>query len=227
MSYRPFGKVPAYTDISHFRAPYKNAMIAGFGQNSQETPMTTVATPPPAPGGLTESQYVTKDEAGNRFLRAEIKPLVMETLSVTNTVFIGPGKVQLQRLTPEQIQAAATDPTMKAIIESNNAKAWVEREVKAGKVVFMSVATLFKVMSGAGQFDQYDQLASMEPGKEAQDAAQFPTMVVIGGKPGGSLMASLGGPLGIAVGVAAIGGIAMYLSKRKKGRRPSAGRARF
>lgn len=312
---RGMGKVPAYTDISHFRAPYKNAMIAGFGTSESavvykwelegpysshgasygggapvqgaifkqvsasdvsaadatalqearshwgpfvsakpgiyilnvyrvaqdgsanptrhfisqnqivEKDMTTVAAPPPAPGSLSEAQYIKKDEAKNRFLRDEIKPLVMDTLSVCNAVSIGPGKVQLQRFTPEQIQAAATDPTMKAIIETSNARAWTEREVKAGKVVFMSVGTLFKVMSGSGQFDQYDQLASMEPGKAAQDAAQFPTMVVIGGNPGGSLMAGLGGPVGIALGVLAIGGIAMYLKKDKRGgRRPSAAR---
>lgn len=49
-----FGKVPAYTDISHFRAPYKNAMIAGFGGYQgygQEPPPPPPPPPPPAPNG--------------------------------------------------------------------------------------------------------------------------------------------------------------------------------
>jgi hypothetical protein len=165
---------------------------------------------------MTPEQIVTKDESGAKFIRPEIRPLVMNTLSITNAITLSPTQVQLQRFTPEQIQAAQTDPVLKGVIEANNAKAWTERQVKEGKVVMMNMSTLIKVMSGAGQFDQNDQLGSMEPGKDAAAAAAYPHIVILAGKPGGSLMAGLGGPVGVLLAVGVVGGAVYMLSKSKK-----------
>jgi hypothetical protein len=235
-----FGKVPAYTDISHFRAPYKNAYIAGFGGSSMRGygyygyGDAVPATPPPPPNGTIVngngngaaiSPFVVKDERGYFLVKPAVRDQLMKTLATYGTTFLGgPTNRHIIRPYPPEM-LAATDPTTKAIVESMNAAKWVKDQVAAGQVVFGLQSLLTGVLSGQAVPDDQSELGVFPVGSmEAKDAAKAPFAVVFGGDPdkkvaapGEDWMAKVGGPIGIAViaGVA-VGGI--YLLTRKKKR---------
>lgn len=224
-----FGRVPAYTDISHFRAPYKNAYISGYGQEPAQSVLIVNGAPPPAPpptpappGTPSAAMYVTKDERGYHFVKKELQPILMKTLEQYGTTFIGgPGNnVKITPYTPEQLNAGKADPKAAAFLKSMSAAEWVKKQVSDGQVVFMMVGTLVAVMSGMATPDA--MLGTWPAGsKEAQEAAKAPFGVVVGGDPDGGVTLAGIGPVAIAlVAAAAVGGI--YLLTRKRGRRPAA-----
>lgn len=232
------GKVPAYTDISHFRAPYKNAYIAGFGGSAMRGygyygyGVDQPAPPPPPPNGMTTngngapmSPFVVKDERGYFLVKPAVRDQLMKTLATYGTTFLGgpTNRHIIKPYPPEML--AATDPQTKAIVESMNAAAWVKSQVDSGQVVFGLQSLLTGVLSGQAVPENQSELGVFPVGSaEAKDAAKAPFAVVFGGDPdkkvaapGEDWMAKLGGPVGIAViaGVA-VGGI--YLLTRKKKR---------
>lgn len=215
-----FGRVPAYTDISHFRAPYENVVISGFGQ---EVPPAPPAPPPPptaAPNGLTEEAIIDVSPAGIRRLKPSIQKLIDDTLmGAYGAIHIGGqfNNVQLVPFTPEEMQLASTDPTAATVLRSRSAGTWCAQQVKAGNVVFMSMTTAVALMSGQPLPPGADQLGTFPSGSDqAIAAAKSPLGVVLKGDPGGEVaIAGLGVGL-IVAGVLVVGGLA-FMAMRKKG----------
>lgn len=216
--------VPAYTEISHFRAPYKNAYIAGFGQAAPALAVPPLAPPPP-PGGLAEGAVVTTDERGYRFIKPEVRTLVIEALKRYSTTFLGGpfNNVKLTPFTSEQISASQTDPAAKAFMDSVSAFNWIKQQESANNVVFMSMPTLVAIMSGQVLPPGADMLGTFPVGSnEAKEAAKSPLGVVAAGDPEGKSMLAGFGPFGIAlIAAAAVGGI-WYLAKKSRDRRRTA-----
>jgi hypothetical protein len=212
-----FGKVPAYTDISHFRAPYKNAYIAGFGGSS---PMhgygnygygvdQPAAPPPPPPNGVVVpngngapiSPFVVKDDRGYFLVKPAVREQLMKTLATYGTTFLGgpTNRHIIKPIAPELL--AATDPQSKAYVEGFNAAKWVKDQVAAGQVVFGLQTLLTGVLSGQAVPENQSELGVFPMGsQEAKDAAKFPASVVFAGDPdkkvaapGDDWMAKLGG----------------------------------
>jgi hypothetical protein len=207
--------VPAYTDISHFRAPYKNAVISGFGVEQPAPP-----PPPPAPGAPTVEMYVTTDDRGYRFVNKELQPILDKTLEHYGTVFIGGigNNVKISPYTPEQLATAKADPAAAAFLKSMSAKTWIDKQVDEGQVVFATVGTLVAIMSGVSVpgSDMLGTWAAETP--EAKDAAKSPIGVVIGGDPDGrGMLAAAMGPVAIALVAAGVIGGVYWLATRKKG----------
>lgn len=210
-----FGRVPAYTDISHFRAPYKNAVISGFGVEQPQPP-----PPPPAPGAPTVEMFVTTDDRGYRFVKKELQPILNKTLENYGTVFIGGvgNNVKISAYTPEQLAAAQSDPAAAAFLKSMSAKTWIDKQVDEDQVVFMGVGTLVAILSGQPLPPGADMLgtwAAETP--EAKEAAKSPIGVVIGGDPDGGISLATVGPIAIAVVAAGVIGGLYWLATRKKG----------
>ncbi len=212
-----FGRVPAYTDISHFRAPYKNAYIAGFGA---EQGVPAPPPPPPTNGEVTAEMLVTTDDRGYRFVKKELQPILEKTLQNYGTTFLGGvgNQVKIAPYTPEQLAAAATDPKAKAFLDSMSASTWIKKQVDGGQVVFATVGTLVAITSGVA-VSGADTMGTWPAGsEEAKEAAKSPIGVVIAGDPDGGFAIAAMGPVAIAlVAVAAVGGV-YYLATRKKGR---------
>lgn len=213
-----FGRVPAYTEISHFRAPYKNAYIAGFGaETAPPTPTVTTETPG---GGPAQAQLVTVDEKGYRSINKNVRPLIMNALMFYGTTFIGgpTNTVKIAPFTAEMLAAAKDgNAQAQAIVGGMNARTWAEKQASDGKVVFMWVTTLLTLASGQVPGPGADELGTWGTGTaNAKEAAKSPLGVVLAGNPEGGLsMAGLGGPILVAVvAAAAVGGV-YYLVKRK------------
>jgi hypothetical protein len=208
-----FGQVPAYTDISHFRAPYKNAVIGGFGAEQVPTP------PPPPNGGPTVEMYVSTDDRGYRTVNKQLQPILNKTLEHYGTVFIGGAgnNVKISPYTPEQLAAAKADPAAKAFLDSMSAATWVKKQVDAGQVVFATVGTLAAVLSGAS-VPGSDMLGTWPAGSDqAKEAAKSPIGVVIGGDPEGAFAFAAMGPVAIALVAAGVVGAGYWFMTRKKG----------
>jgi len=214
-----FGRVPAYTDISHFRAPYKNAMISGYGAEEVTPP------PPPPNGNGATNPFVTTDKRGYNFVASSIKPMLMQTLGMYGFIFQG-GQFNNVKLTPftnEELTIAASNPQAKAILDSRKATNWIAEQVDAGQVVFMNQVTLAAIMSGQALPAGSDQLGTFPAGSDqAKEAAKSPLGVVVAGDPDGRGFSIAGlGPIGIAIAaVAVVGGIAVYRAygKDKRGK---------
>lgn len=206
-----FGKVPAYTDIAHFRSPYENSVISGFGQ----TPA------PPPPPELTEEAIVDTSEEGYRTLKPSVQKLVMDTLTGAYAAVHMGGEynnAQLVPFTAEEMQLASTNPDAAAILRSRSAGTWVEQQLKDDQVVFAAMPTVMGLMSGQALAPGADQLGTFPKGSvQAKEAAKSPMGVVLAGDPeGGVTIAGLNIGL-IAVGVILVGGAAYMAMRKKKG----------
>lgn len=225
-----FGRVPAYTDISHFRSPYENAYIAGYGQDAPAPPPPPNGAPPvPANGNGMGKAYITTDsETGYRTVNKSVQPMLMATLAKYGTTFIGGqfNNVLIYPFTPEQLQAAQTSPEMKKIIDAYNAKAWIEREVAKGNVVFGLSGTLVGVLTGQQLPEGSNMLGTYPAGSpEAKEAAKNPAGVVWAGSPEGKgvMMAGIHPAIIAIAAAAAVGGVYLIATRKKgRGRAPAA-----
>jgi hypothetical protein len=206
-----FGKVPAYTDISHFRAPYKNAYIAGYGAVDPSASNGAAASP--------EAAYVAVDKStGYRTVRASMRDKLMTNLKGYRVIVLGGqfNNVKLQPYTAEEFELAKTNTQMQQIMASTNAAGWVDKQVKEKKAVFALTSTLLAVMTHSPLTEGSDTLGTFPAGSdEAKEAAKSPMGVVIAGMGGGLSLAMFGGPVGVAaIAAVAVGGV-YYLSTRR------------
>jgi hypothetical protein len=197
---------PAYVDVSHFRAPYKNAYLGAVD-----------APPPPGPAGeLGAGNPFLEKRDGMYFWKAEAKALAMATLRGLRAVRIGgENQIEVSPFTAEELAAAAADPAAADYLTALSAHAWVEQSVAAGNVV---VAPIWLFMTGT-TFDKV--LFAIPAGNtdEVKEAASTEMVGILAGTPRNPLLMA-----GIGVGVLALGGIAVYAVYKmsKKGGRQAA-----
>ena len=161
-----FGRVPAYTDIAHFRAPYKNSY---FGQDDLTPP------PPPNGNGLTEAAFIDVSDAGTRRLKPSVQSLINNTLMGSYAAIHVGGEYNQANLVPftaEEMAMANTDPAAAAVLRSRSAGTWVNQQVQAGNVVFAAMPTVVALMTGQALATGADQLGTFPSGSDAaQEAA--------------------------------------------------------
>jgi hypothetical protein len=188
--------VPRYTDISHFRAPYKESMfLQGFGQNEG-------AIDPEV--GM--EAFVETDEAGNY----RWKPKVVEAL-----------KQKLKSMAAlaqtEDVVGVALPPDeaarqeMLKLPHSFVASEWVKKKLAEGKVVFADYGLVFPPATSG-------RLAAV-PKKDAEAIKMTSYVAPILEVPGlGSMLMGLGAGGLLLIGLAGGG---LYLATRKKRRAPA------
>lgn len=112
--------VPAYTDIAHFRAPYKNAVFSGFGAEATLPAAATFAT---SPDGASWFNSV----AATTVLNALDNGRVIE--------FVGSGTGGPVNV---EVVPYASPAEKSALPASINARTWVQTKIGEGYTVLMS-----------------------------------------------------------------------------------------
>ena len=129
-SMRGLGMVPRYTDVSHFRAPYKESnFLQGLGQEGAIDPELAMA------------QFVDTDEKTGIF---RWKPEVVQALNEKL-------KAMLPLAQQEDIVHAvlpANEAEAAALVEhmplgADTAAAWVTKKLREGKIVFAEYSLVF------------------------------------------------------------------------------------
>ncbi len=197
--------VPGYTDISHFRAPYKNSYLyTGVGA------VAAPITPTPDQAMLA----ATVSDSDGLYWRPEAVDMLMNVLSASGSVFMSPHAVQVEALTAEQMDALAKSPELRKSMEKAGllARWWVEQRLSEGHVVFATFGVGFP---GGGRARQ---LAAVPAGNKDLVRATSMTAPILA-TPG--LLSALRSPAAIAALalVAGVAGWAIYAGMKKRRRR--------
>jgi hypothetical protein len=210
-------RVPAYQEISHFRAPYKNVWSMGA--------TTDAPPPPPGPGGALEppggddaaikAMYDVQD--GVHVFKPAVRDQIMAMLMVRRVIFITDDRVNTVPYSPEEIEAMKT-PEGQAVLAPLQASKWVTDRIKQKKVVFAPPGILMP--EGAGS----KELAAI-PASDDQAvklAGSTPYAGVLGGYSTGMFANITMTNVAVAVAALAAVGGGLYLYKnRSKSRRPT------
>jgi hypothetical protein len=199
--------VPAYVDVSHFRAPYKNAYFSGYGAVQTPSLKDIVVTSPDGYRRVIPSFQVT------------LLDNILGEYSIVQKGNLG----HMALFTPEQIAAAAKDPKYAAVLRSMSAGAWARGQAEQGRLVFMAELTLYALLTnglkGPGIPDYMGFFDADDP-KAASAKVPNGAILVAGGGTGGEVVTDKGflasiGPVGVVVGVVAIGGLGYLLMNRQ------------
>lgn len=207
--------VPAYTNIAHFRAPYLNAYMSGYGQDPPPPP-------PGPPGELAPDQSVidqfVEKKNGVYYWRPEARVGAINLLPTLRTIFIG-GVQELVEVVPftrDEIAAAQANAEAKAHLESLSAYSWMKAKLKENKVVIAPIWLTSDVPQRS--------LVAVAAGDKANIAQTAGTpLYAILAEPSW-LDRVPGGMVGVAIaGAAAVGVVGMlaYGMKKKRGGKPS------
>jgi hypothetical protein len=209
---------PAYTDVSHYRAPYKNAYFAGFGAEAAATPAEPLpGSAPAAPIPDVQAIAVDVGPDGVRVFKPQVAATIQLLLGQSSVVLIGGADsddVRFEPAVPMDIR--------------ENALSWVKRKLGEGKSVLAgSTAGLTAVLAPPGGADKLLKAVKGTAGEVQSAGPQALPFYAVLARPspaelakaaqGKSIFASMT-PLSIGiVTVAVIGGL--YLYSKKKGRR--------
>jgi len=214
--------VPAYTNIAHFRAPYKNSYVyTGVGQD--DVPVGPPGGPPPPddtdPAQKELMKHITVGKSGELSWNTDTANLIRKALKGYGTVHLSNEAVEVIPFTPVEINAAMTDPKLAALLKARSGATWVDQRAAEGKVVFASVGMF---VPGAGA----KNLAALDPGdRERVDATSrvMPIVALPGavtpptptpGKVTPTSKASIfDSPTALAVGVVVVGTVSFVVYK--------------
>lgn len=212
--------VPAYTNIAHFRAPYKNSYVY-TGVGNDDFPVA----PPPSNGAAAEKELMEKHlsvgKDGSLSWNADTAHALREALKGYDTTFTstaGMGvAVEVKPFTTEEFNAAANDPSAAAMLRARSGATWVDQQAAEGKVVFASVGLL---VPGAGP----KTLAALDPADRERISFASRIMPILAlpgavtppaptpGKVTPTSKASIfASPTALAVGVVLVGGMGVVV----------------
>lgn len=208
-------RVPAYVDVSHSRAPYRNVWSMG----ANEAPPTPGPTGPLEPGGngggdmTAFLSMMTNDDGVWRF-KPETANTIMAYLLTYRIIQIPgavPERVAITPYTAEEIAAMKT-PEGQAVFAPLQAAKWVADKVKEGKAVF---APPF-ILAPEGSVAQKELAAIPASDKDAVRTAASTPYAGILAEPGGWFGGISAANIGIAVAALAVVGGGYWLYQRNK-----------
>ncbi len=221
--------VPAYTNVAHFRAPYKNSYVyTGVGQNDVPVAPPVVVVPT-WPGGQTPAEkellakHLTVGKNGELrwnketafTLRTVLQGYATATFpSPSDDPSSGQG-AELWPFTPEEFAAAKTSATAAAMLKTRSGATWVEQRAAEGNVVFASVGLL---VPGAGP----KMLAALDPSDTERITLASVAMPILAG-PGVvtplSKASIFANPVALGVGAVLVGGVGIAIYQGFKSQR--------
>lgn len=186
-----------YNEISHYRAPYK-ASFLGVG-----------AVDPNAPAEIQAAEAeilkaVTTDAKGISRWKADYASLIKKLLPFQGVNVLSDRAVMISPWTPEELKFPAEYRAL------YGATSWVEKKLNEKNVVFATLSVLYS------NVNQDKQLIAI-PASEIATVRATSSMAPILAEPS-PLLAMLSTPFGMALGVVAVGGVAVavFAKKRKK-----------
>lgn len=131
-----------YQEISHFRAPYRNVPVAGFG------------TAPPPPGNTMTNeeimQYIDKDSQGRYHYKPEVAEALMQKLTYAGYVHMsntnGAVYYYNQQQRSEMDQNTAAGAQLKAMSGAAAVKSWIDNNM-------VVVASIKLLLGGEGDIE--------------------------------------------------------------------------
>lgn len=200
-----YPRVPAYNDISHLRAPYKEAFLSGFGQLPSYVSGLVGGGGAAPPSGM--EAYVRVDDKGLRHWNEETTKAIMEKMRWT----------RIQPMADDMVDASLTvaSETERAALEEQGLTAaqWIKKKTGEGKVVCATIGV-------AGPLGVAQLIAVPEDNET--DVRNTSQVAPILAEPG---MFSAGLTVGGAVLLVAVGGVLILASRRKRRRAvPNRGR---
>jgi hypothetical protein len=180
--------VPGYTDISHFRAPYKNSYL-----------YTGVGADAPTPDEINAANPTTTDAQNRKIYKPEVQSVIMESLKGHAAIWLSDRAVALEPIDPAQ-------PLAPGQVRASD---WVEQKLGEGNVVFATLGVVFP------QANLTRQLAAV-PEKDKSTVVMTSHIAPILAEP--SFLAKFGTPLavGAAVLVGGVVVYAVYAGMKKK-----------
>jgi hypothetical protein len=176
-----------YTEISHFRAPYKNWPYLGVGADA-----ATVADPSAA--------MYTTDANGVRVLTPAASTTLINLIAAASTIFIDNDNVKLDSKSLNDSRPSAVD--------------WINQHLAQGKtIVIGTTAGLISLITATSPIDIVLMAVSGSSGEvTAAGPGTLPITAVLSRPPPGILSTMGGklGPLGYAA-LAVVGASALYL----------------
>lgn len=129
----PYPRVPAYTDISHFRAPYKEAFLSGFGQLPSYS-TSLVGGTAAVPTGM--EQYVEEDDKGLKRWKPETAKAMMEKMRWTRAQPLADDMVDVSLTVASATEQAAMQE------QGLTAAQWIKKKTGEGKVVCATIGVV-------------------------------------------------------------------------------------
>ncbi len=182
-----------YTDISHFRAPYKNWPSLGADT-----------------GVVAGGPFVTEAD-GVRVYNPELLPGIIALLSGYSVVFLDNDSVQL-----ESVLVGAPDPRQNAVV-------WVNQQLGAGKTVVLQSPSGAAAAITPGNVLRWLRSGKGRAFEKEATGGVDPVGAILARPAGASTTPGLSkagvfGPIGVAAAVLAVGGIAYWAISKKRSR---------
>lgn len=212
-----------YQDVSHFRAPYKNVQVAGFGAtiDGGEPIQTPPPAPPPETGPSPLDASVEQTPDGLWRFKPAVSKQIIKNLTAFNAIYMTPERVALQPWSKEQADYAAKDSAYAKTLTNNSGATWVGKQLKAGNIVFASASLIAPYMPESkpelGAVPAKDTARLQEIAAMGEAGKMAPILVDPRSSSDKALVASAGiHPVVIVVGIAAVVGVGLYAYKKKK-----------
>lgn len=190
--------VPSYVDVSHYRAPFKNAYL---GAVDQAPP--TIQPTDPATGALLEKRD------GAYYFRPAVREAAMKVLGNMRVIFMSDDRVGVEPYTVQELQAMQQSDAAKQQMMAIQATRWIDKKLEEGKVIFAPTFILQPVANR--------ELAAIDASDKAavKLAASTPYAAILA-EP--SAFGRLGWLGAVVLGSIAVGG-AIYVARRASRRR--------
>lgn len=188
-----------YTEISHYRAPYK-ASFLGVGADDPNVAGQS--------SGADAAKAISVDSAGRAHWKDDYATLIRKLLPFQNAIFLSDRAVKLEPWSVQHLQAAAQDAAAASTLKASSAAAWLDQKLADKNVVFATLSVLY------GTAEQDKQLIAI-PVSEVETVKATSAMAPILAEPS-AFLAMLATPFGMALGVVAVGGVAVAVFAKKK-----------
>jgi hypothetical protein len=132
-----------YSDVSHFRAPYKNVSVRGFGATTTNGDVPVPgATCPSTPAQVNQISVLGADGI-RRFTKPESDRLI-SSLHSYKSIFLSATEVKIEPITTEEMAAASADPSSAyaANLEAMRADRWAASKMLEGYAVYLPFAIM-------------------------------------------------------------------------------------
>lgn len=124
-----------YSDVSHFRAPYQNVSVRGFGAVTNGGEVAVPGSTCPTDPASVNVVSTLGGDGIRRYTPAEADQLLSQ-LHGWRVIFLTTTEVKIEPITTEEMAAAQADPAYGATLEGMRASKWIADKVAEGFAIY-------------------------------------------------------------------------------------------